>query len=83
MRRRRSAAALVPFLILFVVSGVLSRGIGGLKQRHAVDEERLKTEKRVVIDACGILQGEKSVNGSLGVEEEKRMVPTGPNPLHN
>ncbi|KAG6520866.1 hypothetical protein ZIOFF_017928 [Zingiber officinale] len=61
-----------------------SREIEGLKHRHQVEEERMVTKKRVVMEACGVLHGGKSVNGSLAIEEEeKRVVTTGPNPLHN
>ncbi|KAG6518000.1 hypothetical protein ZIOFF_021401 [Zingiber officinale] len=60
------------------------REIEGLKHRHQVEEERMVTKKRVVMEACGVLHGGKSVNGSLAIEEEeKRVVTTGPNPLHN
>lgn len=81
-------AALVSFLLILVVPGlfscVLSRGIEGQKHRHQVEEERMVTKKRAGMEASGVLHGGKSVNGSLVIdEEEKRAVPTGPNPLHN
>ncbi|KAG6520872.1 hypothetical protein ZIOFF_017934 [Zingiber officinale] len=85
---RTRVAALVSFLLILVVPGLfscaLSREIEGLKHRHQVEEERMVTKKSVVMEACGVLHGGRSVNGSLVIEEEeKRVVTTGPNPLHN
>ncbi|KAG6518010.1 hypothetical protein ZIOFF_021411 [Zingiber officinale] len=79
---RKRVAALVSFLLILVVPGLiscaLSREIEGLKHRHQVEEERMVTKKRVVMEACGFLHGGRSVNGSLVIdeEEEKRVVTT-------
>ncbi|CAL9041603.1 unnamed protein product [Musa banksii] len=94
MRKIRAQAALVTCLIL-VVAGICSHGFAGEvegKRRHATEaEKRLENESAVGVatvalhrcrskktELCGYL-----VRAKQKVDDDKRAVPTGPNPLHN
>lgn len=97
MRRRWTQVASVACLIL-VILGIGSRGLAreiGGKHTHAKREEKrppkesafkvvtvgLDQCKSKKIDACSHNIRAKK-NDSL-IDDDKRAVPTGPNPLHN
>ncbi|CAL9049875.1 unnamed protein product [Musa acuminata subsp. burmannicoides] len=89
MRKKRWAptSAMAACLIL-VVAAMCSAALGremGRKRRHAMEAERIPANESVVdaaaMNLCDCLDRPKR-NDSL-VDDYKRLVPTGPNPLHN
>uniref|UniRef100_A0A0D9WAM3 Uncharacterized protein n=1 Tax=Leersia perrieri TaxID=77586 RepID=A0A0D9WAM3_9ORYZ len=82
MRRRWSRAAVVACLLLLAAACAeasrplpAAREGSGVRQRSAFDV--------VVAGLVGIGLGHRWRPGEQLVDDEKRRVPTGPNPLHN
>ncbi|URE14374.1 hypothetical protein MUK42_12373 [Musa troglodytarum] len=97
MRRRRAQASFIACLVLVISSistHVFARRVNGKQRYHREHEKRPAKEPSVgvitvgigrckseKIGVCGHLAG-SGKNDSLA-EDEKRIVPTGSNPLHN
>ncbi|CAD5189140.1 unnamed protein product [Musa acuminata subsp. malaccensis] len=97
MRRRRAQASFIACLVLVISSistHVFARRVNGKQRYHREHEKRPAKEPSVgvitvgiarckseKIGRCGYLAG-SGKNDSLA-EDEKRIVPTGSNPLHN
>ncbi|RRT40989.1 hypothetical protein BHE74_00035833 [Ensete ventricosum] len=87
MRKKGAPTALVTCLIL-VIAGIFSQGLAGEvhgNSGHATGvgkrpENRTEAASKK-IRLCGLLVRAKQNDST--VDDDKRVVPTGPNPLHN
>ncbi|XP_020258499.1 CLAVATA3/ESR (CLE)-related protein 19-like [Asparagus officinalis] len=70
-------------LVMFSLNKqVLGKEIIGRKFAQAKLNEKSSTMKELRLDNCSFASKEKKCN-STAFDDDKRKVPTGPNPLHN